>query len=147
MANGAAPDQPKEPDKKQGFIAQPTLNLSRHPSYCDGNFEGRHIDLRDEGSVADFFRDVGGFDHLAITAGDSVGRMFVPSGELDLTQAREVLTVRFWGVLAAVKHCCETIAPSGSITLTSGMLAHRPRKGAPLATAVGGAVESLARGR
>jgi len=30
----------------RNFIAQPTLNLSRHPSYCDGHFEGRHIDLR-----------------------------------------------------------------------------------------------------
>jgi uncharacterized circularly permuted ATP-grasp superfamily protein len=30
----------------RNFIAQPTLNLSRHPSYVDGKFEGRHIDLR-----------------------------------------------------------------------------------------------------
>ena len=29
----------------RNFIAQPTLNLSRHPSYCDGKFEGRHVDL------------------------------------------------------------------------------------------------------
>jgi len=30
----------------RNFIAQPTLNLSRHPSYIEGCFEGRHIDLR-----------------------------------------------------------------------------------------------------
>ncbi len=30
----------------RNFIAQPILALSRHPSYCDGKFEGRHIDLR-----------------------------------------------------------------------------------------------------
>jgi uncharacterized circularly permuted ATP-grasp superfamily protein len=30
----------------RNFIAQPTLNLSRHPSYVDGHFEGRHVDLR-----------------------------------------------------------------------------------------------------
>jgi uncharacterized circularly permuted ATP-grasp superfamily protein len=30
----------------RNFIAQPTLNLSRHPSYMDGHFEGRHVDLR-----------------------------------------------------------------------------------------------------
>jgi uncharacterized circularly permuted ATP-grasp superfamily protein len=30
----------------RNFIAQPTLNLSRHPSYVDGGFDGRHIDLR-----------------------------------------------------------------------------------------------------
>ena len=33
-------------ENPRNFIAQPTLNLSRHPSYCDGHFEGRHIDLR-----------------------------------------------------------------------------------------------------
>jgi uncharacterized circularly permuted ATP-grasp superfamily protein len=33
-------------DNPRNFIAQPTLSLSRHPSYCDGHFEGRHIDLR-----------------------------------------------------------------------------------------------------
>jgi len=49
-------------------------------------------------------------------------------------------------VLAAVKYASRTIIPDGSITLTSGLMAHRPRKGAPLATAIGGAVEYLARG-
>ena len=36
-------------DNPRGFIAQPTIALSRHPSYIDepeGHFEGRHIDLR-----------------------------------------------------------------------------------------------------
>jgi NAD(P)-dependent dehydrogenase (short-subunit alcohol dehydrogenase family) len=107
---------------------------------------GRVIELRDEASVAGFFAEVGGFDHLVMTAGDWGGPMFVSCRELNLTQARELLAVRFWGVLAAVKHCCDTIAQNGSITLTSGMLTHRPRKGAPLATAVGGAVEHLTRG-
>ncbi len=33
-------------ENPRNFIAQPTLSLSRHPSYIDGQFEGRHIDLR-----------------------------------------------------------------------------------------------------
>ncbi len=33
-------------ENPRNFIAQPTLNLSRHPSYFDGHFEGRHVDLR-----------------------------------------------------------------------------------------------------
>jgi len=28
------------------FIAQTPISLSRHPTYCDGEFDGRHIDLR-----------------------------------------------------------------------------------------------------
>lgn len=30
----------------RGYIAQPVIQLSRSPSYCDGSVEGRHIDLR-----------------------------------------------------------------------------------------------------
>ncbi len=30
----------------RNYIAQPTLSLSRSPSYCEDCFEGRHIDLR-----------------------------------------------------------------------------------------------------
>ncbi|MCW5852271.1 MAG: circularly permuted type 2 ATP-grasp protein [Anaerolineae bacterium] len=30
----------------RNFIAQPTLALSRHPTFAEGRFEGRHIDLR-----------------------------------------------------------------------------------------------------
>ena len=107
---------------------------------------GSTVDLRDETSIARFFENLGAFDHLAITAGDWGGTMFAATRDLDLAAARDLLEVRFWGALAAVKHAGQTIAPNGSITLTSGMLAHRPRKGTALATAIGGAVEHLARG-
>jgi uncharacterized circularly permuted ATP-grasp superfamily protein len=30
----------------RGYIAQPTICLSRHPTFVDGRLEGRHIDLR-----------------------------------------------------------------------------------------------------
>lgn len=30
----------------RGYIAQPVISLSRHPTFCDGQLEGRHIDLR-----------------------------------------------------------------------------------------------------
>ena len=107
---------------------------------------GRVVDLRDEAGVASFFKSLGPFDHMAMTAGDWGGAMFAPTAAIDLTQAREGLTVRFMGALAVAKHGCGTIARDGSITLTSGMLAHRPMKGAPVATAVAGAMEHLARG-
>ena len=30
----------------RNYIAQPMISLSQHPTYCDGKFEGRHVDLR-----------------------------------------------------------------------------------------------------
>jgi NAD(P)-dependent dehydrogenase (short-subunit alcohol dehydrogenase family) len=107
---------------------------------------GSAIDLRDETSVSRFFEKLDAFDHLAITAGDWGRTVYSATQDLDLAAARDGFEVRFWGALAAVKHGSHKIAPNGSITLTSGMLAHRPRKGAPLATAIGGAIEHLVRG-
>ncbi len=36
----------KVKDNPRGFIAQPVISLSRHPTFCDGKLEGRHVDLR-----------------------------------------------------------------------------------------------------
>lgn len=33
-------------DDPRNYIAQPMVSLSRHPTHVDGEFEGRHIDLR-----------------------------------------------------------------------------------------------------
>ncbi len=82
-----------------------------------GGATGRTVDLSDEASVTGFFGEVGAFDHLAITAGDWGGPMFASLQDLDLTQARELFTVRFWGALSAAKHCGRTIAQDGSSRL------------------------------
>jgi NAD(P)-dependent dehydrogenase (short-subunit alcohol dehydrogenase family) len=106
---------------------------------------GARVDLRDETNVASFFNGIGAFDHLVLTAGDWGGRRFASALEIDLTEARDFFEVRFWGVLAAVKQGCRTIAEDGSITLTSGILSRRPRKGTSMQTALTGAVEQLTR--
>ncbi|HEY3889096.1 MAG TPA: SDR family oxidoreductase [Caulobacteraceae bacterium] len=106
--------------------------------------EGSTLDVTDEADVAGFFERLGGFDHLVFTAGDWAGMGGAASlAELDLSAAKAAFGVRFWGALAVVKHGCGKIAAGGSITLTDGMLAHRPRKGAPVSTAMLGAIESL----
>jgi NAD(P)-dependent dehydrogenase (short-subunit alcohol dehydrogenase family) len=108
--------------------------------------EGHVVDVRDEESVAAFFERVGAFDHLAYTAGDwDPARGGGPVAELDLNRAHGAFTVRFWGALAAVKHAQRQIATSGSITITDGLIAHRPRKGAAISTAMAGAIEHLTR--
>ena len=108
---------------------------------------GAVVDVRDEASVAEFFEEAGPFDHLVFTAGDWDRAMSRHSiDQMDLAAAQAGPTVRLWGALLAVKHALPRIAKTGSITLTSGTLAHRPMKGAPLSTAFGGGVEHLAKG-
>jgi NAD(P)-dependent dehydrogenase (short-subunit alcohol dehydrogenase family) len=108
---------------------------------------GSRVDVSDEVSVVTFFEGLGAFDHLVFTAGDWGPHLFSgPIAKMDFGAASDALKVRFWGALMVVKHAQGRISPNGSITLTDGVLAHRPRKGAPLSTAFVGAIEHLARG-
>jgi NAD(P)-dependent dehydrogenase (short-subunit alcohol dehydrogenase family) len=106
---------------------------------------GRTVDVKDEASVAAFFEAAGPFDHLVFTAGDW-GNMTGATRELDIEASKARMEVRFWGAARAAKHATRQIAAEGSITLTGGMLAHRPRPGAPLTTASAHTTEGLAIG-
>src|SRR5256884_9055874 len=57
----------------RGYIAQPTLALSRHPCWVDDQFEGRHVDLR---PFVLFGREVmvtpGGLTRVALRRGSLV---------------------------------------------------------------------------
>lgn len=109
--------------------------------------EGHVIDVRSEDSVAAFFAAIGGFDHLVYTAGDwGPQRDGGSIADMDLSQANGTFAVRFWGALAAIKHAAPHLARNGSVTLTDGMIAHRPRKNAALSSAMAGAIEHLIRG-
>ncbi len=110
-----------------------------------GKATGLTVDVRDEGSVAAFFEAVGPFDHLVFTAGDW-GHMLGATRDLDIEASKTRIEVRFWGAARAAKHAIRQIAQDGSITLTGGMLAHRPRPGAPLTTASAHSTEGLAMG-
>jgi NAD(P)-dependent dehydrogenase (short-subunit alcohol dehydrogenase family) len=105
------------------------------------------VDVTDEPQVAALFERVGSFDHLVFTAGDW-GPMRSNSRlrDLDLDLAAQVFAVRFWGGLTAAKHAHPSIVAGGSITLTDGLIAHRPRPGAAVSTAMAGAIEHLVTG-
>jgi NAD(P)-dependent dehydrogenase (short-subunit alcohol dehydrogenase family) len=107
---------------------------------------GAQLDVTDEAAVARFFEAAGAFDHIAFTAGDWGGPRNVGLKDLDLSRATEVFRVRFLGALAVAKHGATRLAEGGSLTLTDGTIAHRPRKGSFLSTAMAGGIEHLTRG-
>jgi NAD(P)-dependent dehydrogenase (short-subunit alcohol dehydrogenase family) len=107
--------------------------------------KGRVVDVKDEASVAAFFEAAGPFDHLVFTAGDW-GHMRGATRDLDVEAGKSRMEVRFWGAARAAKYAIRQIAKEGSITLTGGMLAHRPMPGAPLTTASAHTTEGLAMG-
>jgi NAD(P)-dependent dehydrogenase (short-subunit alcohol dehydrogenase family) len=107
---------------------------------------GLLLDLNDEASVAAFFEQIGTFHHLVYTAGDWQRRKTNIGVNFDLADAQAGFSIRFWGAMLAVKYAMPHIAPDGSVTLTGGVLAHRPQKGSALSTAIAGAAEHLMRG-
>ncbi|WP_439620193.1 SDR family oxidoreductase [Hyphomonas sp.] len=107
---------------------------------------GRCVDLRSEESIASFFAAQAPFDHLVHTAGEWTRYRNSAGKDFSLEQAQAAYHVRFWSILLCLKHGLDKLARDGSVTLTAGLLAHRPSKGQALSTALMGGVEHLTRG-
>jgi len=111
----------------------------RSPSHSDVQM----VDATSEDAIRDFFDRVGPFDHLVYTAGEDL-----PLGPLvstDLGRARARFETRYWGAVTAVKHGVHSIREGGSIVLTSGFSATRPRAGWTSQASIQSAVEGLTR--
>lgn len=108
--------------------------------------ETARLDITDEGAVEAFFAGCGNFDHIVTTAGDWGKARRGPFAEVDMADAEALFRVRFWGAAILAKHGAKRVPPGGSITLTSGMSAFRPQKGAVMATAMAGSIAHLTYG-
>jgi NAD(P)-dependent dehydrogenase (short-subunit alcohol dehydrogenase family) len=108
-----------------------------------GNVRGEAVDVFDEKSVESFFPNIGAFDHLVFTAGDSL--QLHELADTDLKQARHAFELRYWAALAAVKYGSPHIRKGGSIVLTTGVAGRRPHKGWAVAASVCGTIEALTR--
>lgn len=103
---------------------------------------GHALDVLDTRAVQAFFDEVGAFDHLAYTAGESLS--LTPLNGMDIDQARNFFQIRFFGAMSAASAAAEHIRPGGSITLTSGSARTRPGAGWSVASSLCGATTSLA---
>jgi NAD(P)-dependent dehydrogenase (short-subunit alcohol dehydrogenase family) len=108
-----------------------------------GNAQGHTIDLSDEKAIEILFTDLGAFDHLVFTAGDSLHLHDLAT--TDLKEARRAFELRYWAALAAVKYGSKSIRKGGSVVLTTGIAGQRPHKGWVVAASVCGTVEALTR--
>jgi NAD(P)-dependent dehydrogenase (short-subunit alcohol dehydrogenase family) len=101
------------------------------------------LDITREASVEAFFTKIGEFDHLAITAGESLN--LGEFATINLEDARRFFETRFWGSLTAAKYASQHIKSTGSIILTNGVIGLRPQKGWVVAAGICGAMEALTR--
>jgi NAD(P)-dependent dehydrogenase (short-subunit alcohol dehydrogenase family) len=104
---------------------------------------GACVDVTDKSALEAFFANVGAFDHLAITVGDTmIGK---PILEITDAEARTAFEVRFWGQFNAVRAAYPHIDKNGSITLVSGLVSRRPMPGRGIYSGVASGLEGLVR--
>ena len=108
-----------------------------------GKAQGRAVDVSDEKAIESFFTNVGAFDHLVFTAGDSL--QLHQLADTDLKQARRAFELRYWSALATVRYGSPQIRKGGSIVLTTGVAGRRPHSGWVIAASVCGTIEALTR--
>src|SRR6267143_5178495 len=108
-----------------------------------GEARGQAVDVSDEKAVESFFKNIGAFDHLVFTAGDSL--QLHELADTDLKQARRAFELRYWSALATVKYGSPQIRNGGSIDLTTGVAGRRPHSGWAIAASVCGTIEALTR--
>src|ERR1700719_930894 len=109
----------------------------------DGKTEGHTLDLSNERDIQNFFHNIGAFDHLVFTAGDTLQLNELVA--TDLTKARHAFELRYWAVLAAVRNASPQIRKNGSIVLTTGVAGRRPHKGWTVVASICGTIEALTR--
>jgi NAD(P)-dependent dehydrogenase (short-subunit alcohol dehydrogenase family) len=105
--------------------------------------EGHVLDLADEPSLKALFAELGDFDHLLFTAGETLQLGPLPATEI--AAARGFFNLRFWGAYMAAKYGSGSIRPGGSIVFTSGTAGARPRSGWSVGASVCAAMEGLTR--
>jgi len=108
-----------------------------------GAARGQVVDVSDEKAVESFFTNLGAFDHLVFTAGDTL--QLNELAKTDLKQARRAFELRYWSALATVKYGSPQIRKGGSIVLTTGVAGRRPHSGWVIAASVCGTIEALTR--
>jgi NAD(P)-dependent dehydrogenase (short-subunit alcohol dehydrogenase family) len=98
------------------------------------------VDVTEDRSVANLFRNCGPVDHVVVTAAQlRTG----PFKTVSMDDVRATMEGKFWGAWRVAREA--NIRPGGSLTLVSGFLSIRPRPNSAIISVANGALESLAR--
>lgn len=108
----------------------------------DGQARALQVDILDEDSIDQLFKEVGQLDHLFITAAPGSRGGFL---EQSIEEARKYVDSKFWGAYTCAYYAAPRMSERGSITFITGGLSRRPEKGSSIVTASQCAVEGLAK--
>jgi NAD(P)-dependent dehydrogenase (short-subunit alcohol dehydrogenase family) len=99
-------------------------------------------DASDEVQVAAVFDQIEHVDHAAVFAG---AQPVSPLAEADLALFRTGMEARVWAALLICKYAVPKMEVDGSVTLCSGLSAHRPRRDRSIGASATAALESFGR--
>ena len=99
------------------------------------------LDTKDAAALERFFADAGCFDHVVVSAAQTLSG---PVRQLSLGDAYSAMDSKFWGAYHVAR--AVDIAGGGSLTFISGFLSVRPGKTSVLQGAINAALEALSRG-
>jgi NAD(P)-dependent dehydrogenase (short-subunit alcohol dehydrogenase family) len=105
--------------------------------------EAHVLDLTDADATKALFQQLGSFDHLVFTAGETLQLGTLATADIDA--ARRFFTLRYWGAYYAAKYGSSSIREGGSIVFTSGIAGRRPHAGWSLGASICAAMEGLTR--
>jgi NADP-dependent 3-hydroxy acid dehydrogenase YdfG len=112
-----------------------TIGASRNgPAFC--------ARLGDEASLAAMLTAAAPLDALICTAGEA---SFGPLAALTEAALVSGMREKLFGQIALARLAFERLCDGGSVTLTAGVLNHRPIRGAACGAAVNGALEGFVR--
>lgn len=132
------------------IIIGATGTIGKHVAQC---FEGKHevikvgatrgdyqVDISAENSIINLFKTIGSFDALISTTGKAT---FKSLKDLNSTDFRLGLENKLLGQINLVLIGQRYINPSGSFTLTSGILSEDPVLGGTALSTVNGAINAF----
>ncbi|KAF2454172.1 hypothetical protein BDY21DRAFT_113607 [Lineolata rhizophorae] len=122
------------PSRASAVVGGPATDLSNQDT-IDANIKALL-----ESTVAG-----GKLDHVVMTAGDAL--KYKPIAETDMPDMIQSGMVRYFGSLLLAKHCPSYMnpGPGSSLTLTSGLMAQKPRPGVSSGIGYGAAIFILAK--
>ncbi|KAK4164304.1 hypothetical protein QBC43DRAFT_353202 [Cladorrhinum sp. PSN259] len=117
------------------------LSSSSNPS-SSSTVKGLVGDVRSEDKFTQLLLSLAPLDHVIFSSVDKIIRG--PLAEADLSDAQNLFGVKFWGsfVVAKILAKHDIIVSGGSLTLTSGAAALRPKRGAAIGGALNGGLIS-----
>jgi NAD(P)-dependent dehydrogenase (short-subunit alcohol dehydrogenase family) len=102
--------------------------------------EVRVLDASSEEQVKAFFEELGPFDHLVSTVGQSVSGAITGIASADVQRA---MKGKLWAPIFLVKHGAPRIAPDGSFTFFSGIRGARPNAKSSITSMVNSGLEAF----